>query len=124
MGSKKPSSPYGICRWPVEGAKKLGLEAASNGWDDGNRVASLHSGLETFHVADIVVADKDVHELVQIARGIEQALVEAWVGRIESHQNLAQGGAFHFNGGCTARDWSHCCGDSYGHSHAETLPIR
>ena len=107
-----------------ERAKKKGLEAASDGGDDGNRVSGLHGGLETFHVADIVVTHEDIDELMQIAGGIEQAVVEPWVCLIESHQHFTQGGAFDFNGGCTTRDRAHCGGDSYGHSHSETLPIR
>ena len=65
-------------RWAIwdmpmaqERAKKKGLEAASDGGNDGNRVASLHGGLETFHVADIIVTHEDIHELVQIAGGVE-----------------------------------------------------
>jgi len=42
----------------------LGLEPASNRWDNRDRVSVIHRGFKTLEVANVVVRDKDIDELV------------------------------------------------------------
>ena len=52
-GKMKPSQGLG-----------LGLEPASNGRDDGDRVSVIHRGFRALEVTHVVVRDKDIDEFV------------------------------------------------------------
>lgn len=93
--------------------------AAGDGGDDGDGDAVGDLRLETVEVPHVVVVDEHVHELVESAVVVEQAVGETGVLRIEPGDHVGERARLDLDQLVAARHRTQGGGDSNGDSHSE-----
>ena len=91
--------------------------AAGDRRNNRHGLASRHSRVEPVQITHVVVRNKHVYELVQVARVVKQTIGEPGVGHIEVLQHLGKRGAFNNDGGRAARQRAQGGGNANGHGH-------
>jgi hypothetical protein len=91
--------------------------AAGDGGDDAHGLARGHRSVETLQVAHVVVGHEQIHEATQCTLIVEQAIVEAGMGRIQIGQHLTKRGALDGHRRVASGQRTKSGGDAHGDGH-------